>query len=166
VEQKALPEQVVRAAVERGVTIATAESLTAGMVSAALATVPGASATLQGAVVSYQNQVKTGLLGVDASLLERNGAVDAEVARQMAEGARLRMHADIAVATTGAAGPEPHGGKPVGTVYIGVATGTGSEAIPCSFGGDRASIREQACEAALTVLLRAIRRPDDSGGTN
>jgi nicotinamide-nucleotide amidase len=156
VDRQNLSEQVILAAVAKGLTIATAESLTAGMVSAALATVPGASGALQGAVVSYQNDVKSGLLGVDASLLERNGAVDPQVACEMAEGARRCLDADIAVATTGAAGPEPHGGKPVGTVYVGVATEAGSHAAAFSFAGDRASIREQAREAALSALLAAV----------
>jgi nicotinamide-nucleotide amidase len=151
-----LPEQVILAAVAKGLTIATAESLTAGMVSAALATVPGASGALQGAVVSYQNHVKSGLLGVDAALLERNGAIDPQVARQMAEGVRRSLAADIGVATTGAAGPEPHGGKAVGTVYVGIATEAGSEAAAFSFAGDRAQIRDQACEAALAALLDAV----------
>ncbi|GLB66330.1 CinA family protein [Arthrobacter mangrovi] len=151
-----LAEQVILAAVAKGLTISSAESLTAGMVSAALAAVPGASGALQGAVVSYQNRVKSGLLGVDASLLERNGAVDPQVAREMAEGVRRRLEADIAVATTGAAGPEPHGGKPVGTVFVGVATAAGSRAEAFSFAGGRAEIREQATDAALSALLEAV----------
>ncbi|EMY35153.1 competence/damage-inducible protein cinA [Arthrobacter crystallopoietes BAB-32] len=155
-EQQNLPQQVILAAVAKGLTVATAESLTAGMVSAALATVPGASGALQGGVVSYQNKVKSSLLGVDEALMDRNGSVDADVARQMAEGARRALAADIAVATTGAAGPEPHGGKAVGTVYVGVATAAGSKAAEFSFSGDRAEIRQQACQAALAELLHAV----------
>ncbi|MCG7423321.1 nicotinamide-nucleotide amidohydrolase family protein [Micrococcus sp. ACRRV] len=111
----------VRALTTAGLTVATAESLTAGLVAARLADVPGASAALQGGVVAYQNHVKAGLLGVDAGLLTARGAVDAEVARQMACGARRAAGADVGVATTGVAGPEPHQGKPVGTVFVGVA---------------------------------------------
>lgn len=111
----------VRALTTAGLTVATAESLTAGLVAARLADVPGASAALQGGVVAYQNHVKSGLLGVDAGLLTARGAVDAEVARQMACGARRAAGADVGVATTGVAGPEPHQGKPVGTVFVGVA---------------------------------------------
>lgn len=106
-----------------GVTLATAESLTAGLVAAALADVPGASAVLQGGVVAYQNRVKEGLLGVAPDLLASRGAVDPKVARQMAAGARQALGADVGVSTTGVAGPEPHQGRPVGTVMVGLAVG-------------------------------------------
>lgn len=152
----AAAEEVVLAAIAKELKVATAESLTAGMVASALATVPGASGTLQGGVVSYQNDVKSSLLGVDADLLERNGAVDPDVARQMAAGARRALNADVGVATTGAAGPEPHGGKAVGTVFVGIATEGGSRAVEFRFDGDRAEIRQQACAAALAELRRAV----------
>ncbi|MFD1213335.1 CinA family protein, partial [Arthrobacter sp. GCM10027362] len=132
----AAAEEVVLAAIAKGLTLATAESLTAGMVASSLASVPGASATLQGGIVSYQNEAKSSLLGVDADLLERNGAVDADVARQMAAGARRALHADVGISTTGAAGPEPHGGKAVGTVFVGIATAAGSRAVEFRFDGD------------------------------
>jgi len=147
---------VVAAAIARKLTVATAESLTAGMVAAELATVPGASATLQGGVVSYQSQVKAEVLGVDADLLVREGAVTEAVARQMAEGARRVLQADIAVSTTGVAGPEPHGGREVGTVWVGVAGPRGTRAIEFRFDGDRSRIRQQACEVAITELGRAV----------
>ena len=108
-------QQVVSAFIERGVTAATAESLTAGLVAATLADVPGASAMLQGGVVSYASEVKARLLDVSRKLLEDVGSVDAEVARQMAEGTRAACGADYGVSTTGVAGPDPHDGKPVGT---------------------------------------------------
>jgi len=152
----AAAEEVVLAAVAKHLTVATAESLTAGMVASAIATVPGASATLQGGIISYQNQVKSSLLGVDADLLERHGAVDADVARQMAAGARRALQADVGVSTTGAAGPEPHGGKSVGTVFVGIATASGSRAVEFRFDGDRAEIRQQASAAALAELRRAV----------
>ncbi|MCG2620342.1 CinA family protein [Arthrobacter sp. I2-34] len=152
----AAAEEVVLAAIAKKITVATAESLTAGMVASALATVPGASGTLQGGIVSYQNSVKSSLLGVDADLLERNGAVDADVARQMAAGARRALQADVGISTTGAAGPEPHGGKSVGTVFVGVATAAGSRAVEFRFDGDRAEIRLQAAAAALAELRRAV----------
>jgi nicotinamide-nucleotide amidase len=152
----AAAEEVVLAAIAKQLTVATAESLTAGMVASAIATVPGASATLQGGIVSYQNEVKCSLLGVDADLLERHGAVDADVARQMAAGARRALQADVGVSTTGAAGPEPHGGKSVGTVFVGIATASGSRAVEFRFDGDRAEIRHQACAAALAELRRAV----------
>lgn len=151
-------EQIVASCRERSLTVATAESLTAGMVSAALAEVPGASAALLGGVVAYSNPVKAQLLGVSAELLDQVGSVDAQVARQMAAGARRRLHADVAVSTTGAAGPEPHDGKPVGTVFIGLADSSGSISRGFRFNGDRAEIRAQACEQALALLAGHVAR--------
>ncbi|CEA07675.1 Nicotinamide-nucleotide amidohydrolase PncC [Arthrobacter saudimassiliensis] len=145
-------EQIVAACRGQSLTVATAESLTAGLVASALADVPGASAVLLGGVVAYSSQVKASVLGVSADLLERAGSVDAQVARQMAAGARRRLHADIAVSTTGVAGPEPHDGKPVGTVFIGLADGAGSISRGFRFTGDRAEIRAQACAQALAML--------------
>jgi nicotinamide-nucleotide amidase len=151
-----LAEEVVTGAVGRGLTVATAESLTAGMVAAVLADTPGASGMLQGGVVSYQNSVKADVLGVPRDLLDTVGAVDGKVAEAMAEGARRICGADIGVATTGVAGPEPHGGKDVGSVYIGVATAEGSTAYEYSFEGNRQEVRGQACAAALERLLEAL----------
>ena len=121
-----LAEEAVTEAIRRGLTVATAESLTAGMVAAVLADTPGASGMLQGGVVSYQNTVKADVLGVSRDLLDSVGAVDGRVAEAMAEGARRVCAADVGVSTTGVAGPEPHGGKDVGSVFIGVATAAGS----------------------------------------
>lgn len=106
---------------ELGLTVAAAESLTAGALCARLADVPGASTVLRGGVVSYTDEVKIRLLDVDADLLRDRGAVDPEVAVQMACGALVAAGADVGVSTTGAAGPEPHAGKPVGTVFVGAA---------------------------------------------
>ncbi|MFJ3958708.1 CinA family protein [Arthrobacter sp. NPDC090010] len=154
-------EQAVRDAVESalslGVTVATAESLTAGLVAARLADVPGASGTLRGGVVSYHNDVKRDLLGVSAELLAERGSVDADVARAMAAGARVACGADLAVSTTGVAGPDAHDGKPVGTVYIGVADASGSVAHAHHFVGGRPQIREAAVRAAVVHLLSALR---------
>lgn len=151
-----LAEEAVTGAISRGLTVATAESLTAGMVAAMLADTPGASGMLQGGVVSYQNSVKADVLGVPRELLDTVGAVDGKVAEAMAEGARRICGADIGVATTGVAGPEPHGGKDVGSVYIGVATADGSTSFGYSFEGNRPEIRGQACAAALERLLGAL----------
>ncbi|MBT2247215.1 CinA family protein [Arthrobacter sp. BHU FT2] len=152
----ALASEAVRRAIASGQTVATAESLTAGMVSAVLADTPGASGMLQGGVVAYQNTVKQAVLHVSGELLARAGSVDAEVAAAMAAGAREALGADIGVATTGVAGPEAHDGKPVGTVFIGIATAAGSGAHGYSFQGSRADIRGQACGAALERLLQAL----------
>lgn len=151
---------VVRLAADRKLTLATAESLTAGMVSAAIGAVPGASAVLRGGAVTYQNQIKVEVLGVDPTGLANTGAVDAGVARQMAEGARRVFSADLAVATTGAAGPEPHGGKPVGTVFIAVASPTETTVKEYLFDGDRETVRTQACRSALDQIAAVLRAHD------
>lgn len=148
--------QVIAAAIAQGVQLATAESLTAGMIAARLAEVPGASAVLRGGVVSYSSEVKAALLGVDADLLERSGSVDPEVARQMAVGAQRACGAEAAVSSTGVAGPQAHDGKPVGTVYIGWAKGADSGAEAHHFVGDRARIREQSTQAALHQLAAIL----------
>lgn len=146
----------VAAAVGRGITVATAESLTAGMVTAMLADTPGASAMLQGGVVSYRNSVKRDVLGVPQALLDSVGSVDGAVAAAMADGARRTCGADLGVSTTGVAGPDDHDGKPVGTVFIGVATAEGSTSFPYRFEGTRAEIRALACAAALERLQEAL----------
>jgi nicotinamide-nucleotide amidase len=111
----------VAIAIGNKLTVATAESLTAGMVAATLANTPGASGMLQGGVVAYQNSVKAGVLGVPEELLAEVGSVDGQVAEAMADGARRACGADLGISTTGVAGPEPHDGKAVGTVFIGIA---------------------------------------------
>ncbi|MFH5880625.1 CinA family protein [Arthrobacter sp. NA-172] len=146
----------VELAIDQRLTVATAESLTAGLVAATLADTPGASGMLQGGVVAYQNSVKEGVLGVPPELLSAVGSVDAQVAAAMADGARLACGADLGVSTTGVAGPLPHDGKPVGTVFIGVATASGSAAYSYSFEGDRPGIRAQATAAALERLLECL----------
>ena len=147
---------VVSDAAAAGLTVATAESLTAGLVAAELGSVPGASAVLLGGIVAYANSVKKKVLGVDGELLATAGSVDAEVARQMAAGARRVLSADFGVATTGAAGPEPHDGKPVGCVFIAVAAPGQVLVEEFFFSGDRAAIRRQACDEALILLARAV----------
>ena len=106
---------------ERGQTVAVAESLTGGMVCAALVEVPGASVVLRGAVVAYATELKHRLLDVDGDLLARNGPVDPDVAAQMALGVRERLGADWGLATTGVAGPDPQNGVAPGRVYLAVA---------------------------------------------
>jgi nicotinamide-nucleotide amidase len=160
------PQPAARALVEeavgRSLTVATAESLTGGALAAAVVDVPGASACFEGAVVSYSNRVKTEVLGVPAGLLAERGSVDPDVAVAMAEGARRRLGTDWAVSTTGVAGPEPHDGKPVGTVYLGVAGPGGSTAHELAAAGDRAAIRAAAVHAALERLTEALVLPANS----
>ena len=151
-----LAGETVKIAVDQGLTVATAESPTAGMVSAMLADTAGASGMLQGGVVAYQNSVKADVLGVSPELLAAAGAVDGDVAAAMAAGARNILGSDIGVATTGVAGPDEHDGKTVGTVYVGIATADGSTYFEYGFTGNRAEIRGQACGAALERLLAAL----------
>lgn len=152
----AAPEDAVLSAVGLGVTLATAESLTAGMVSAALASVPGASQVLRGGVVSYHREVKEALLGVNSALLSRVGAVDPQVAEQMADGARQALDASIGIATTGVAGPEPHEGRDVGTVVVAVVGAEQRLVREFLFRGNRSQIRQAACEAALSTLNEVL----------
>lgn len=157
--------EVIDAATRRGVTVATAESLTAGAVSAALGAVAGASSVLQGGIVAYQATVKHDLLGVDADLLAEAGTVDARVAAAMAEGARKLLHADYGVATTGVAGPSPHGGKPVGTVFTAVATPSHTVTAEHHFPGDRDGVRAASTAAVLDELLdELVRGTNDTPG--
>ncbi|MFD9904940.1 CinA family protein [Streptomyces sp. NPDC059063] len=123
---------------ERGETLAVAESLTGGLVAAEVTAVPGASRAFRGAVTAYATELKRDVLGVDGALLAARGAVDAEVALQMAAGARRLLGADWGVATTGVAGPEPQDGQPVGTVFVAVAgpVSAGAGPVPAGAGPD------------------------------
>ena len=137
-----------------GRTLATAESCTGGMIGQMITAVPGSSSVYKGGIVSYTNEIKSALLGVDKTLLATEGAVSAPVAKAMAEGARQALSADIAVSVTGLAGPGGDDyGNPVGTVYIGYADEKGTEAICFHFDGDREAVRTQAAEAALELIL-------------
>ena len=148
---------VVAAAREARKTVATAESLTGGMVAAALTSVPGSSAVVRGGVVSYVDGVKHAVLGVDAGVLERQGAVSEEVACQMAQGAKDDLQADVAVAVTGIAGPGgAEEGKPVGTVWLAVADAQGVRAELCRFPGDRSEVRTRTVLRALAALKASL----------
>ncbi|MEO6309204.1 MAG: CinA family protein [Leifsonia sp.] len=141
----------------RGQTVVVAESLTGGSLTAALVAVPGASAVVIGAVIAYNTAIKQSVLGVDPALLASGGAVDAEVARQMAEGVRRvlvveGLAADYALATTGVAGPTPQDGQPPGTVFISLAHASGVETRGLRLEGDRGEIRAAAVTAALGML--------------
>ncbi|WP_129360586.1 MULTISPECIES: CinA family protein [Micrococcaceae] len=151
-----LAARIVASATVSGQTISTAESLTAGMVASTICSVSGASAAFWGGVVSYDNSVKAGVLGVRESLLADKGSVDPDVARAMAAGARHVCGTDWGISTTGVAGPEPHDGKPVGLVYIGCASPLGFATKELRFHGDRAEIREQSVRAALRLLLETM----------
>ena len=146
-------EKLVALLTARGLSCATAESCTGGGVGAAITSVPGASAAYLGGVVSYDNAVKRGLLGVSPATLETVGAVSAETAAQMADGVRRLLKADLAVSVTGIAGPD--GGsaeKPVGLVWFGLATAGGVRTERAIFAGDRAAVRAAAVTHALGLL--------------
>jgi len=137
---------------ERGLTLALAESCTGGMVAMRVTSVPGASDVFLGGVVCYANAVKRDMLGIPQEMLDQHGAVSAPCAKAMAEGVRERLGADIAVSVTGIAGPG--GGtpqKPVGLVFIGVSTPSGTRVDRHLFPGDRPSIRQHAADAALAA---------------
>lgn len=143
--------RVVRIARRSGLTVATAESLTAGLVSARIADVPGASAVLRGGVVSYATDLKVSLLGVPTGLLEQHGAVHPEVALAMAAGVRQRLGADLGVGTTGVAGPDPQDGRPPGTAYVAVSGPAGNRVLELVLDGDRAAVRAGVAERALAL---------------
>lgn len=138
-----------------GKTLATAESCTGGMIGQLLTAVPGASSVYKGGVVSYCNEIKHRLLGVEEEILSEHGAVSAPVARAMAHGARKLLDADIAVSVTGLAGPGgDEFGNPVGTVFIGYSDAKVTLAEEYHFSGDRDAVREQAAQAALKLILK------------
>ena len=150
---------VIATATKLGVTVGCAESLTGGLVAAEMVSVPGASAAFRGSIVAYDSMLKNDLLGVDASLLASTGAVTAEVAGAMAEGALARLGVDVAVATTGVAGPDPDpvSGEAPGAVFIAVAGGSlGTLVRELSLEGDRDEIRRRATRAALQALLDGL----------
>ena len=149
-------ESAIHAALQvRGETLAVAESCTGGRIAAALTSVPGASKSFIGGVVAYDNAVKTESLGVEPALIERAGAVSEEVAIAMARGARERMGADVALSTTGVAGPD--GGtaeKPVGLVWFAIDDAAGARAWRVTFRGDRAAVQSRATTAGLGMIWK------------
>ncbi|MEZ5175964.1 MAG: competence/damage-inducible protein A [Acidimicrobiia bacterium] len=140
---------------QRGLTVGSAESATGGIIAQRLTMTPGASATVRGSVVAYANEVKTRVLGVDPGIIERNGVVSEPVATAMALGARRVLGADVAVAVTGSAGPEPLE-QPVGTMIIAVATPDEETVRTLHLPGDRERVRAYAATAALHLVRRAI----------
>ncbi|WP_327234182.1 nicotinamide-nucleotide amidohydrolase family protein [Streptomyces sp. NBC_01317] len=138
---------------DRSATLAVAESLTGGLVAAELTSVPGASRSFRGSVTAYATDLKRDVLGVAAPLLAERGAVDPEVARQMAAGVRRVLGADWGAATTGVAGPEPQDGQPVGTVYVAVVGPIGpGKVVALRLNGDRADIRKESVVSVLGLL--------------
>ncbi|MCD6035862.1 MAG: competence/damage-inducible protein CinA C-terminal domain [Rickettsiales bacterium] len=153
----AFAEEVLILARDKGVTLATAESCTGGLIGALLTAIPGSSDVFHGGVISYSNQLKTSLLGVSEELIMCESAVSAAVAKAMAEGAVARLKTDYAVAVTGISGPG--GGsavKPVGLVYIAVAGRGATITEEHRFQGDRDAVRLKTAEAALTLIKQAL----------
>lgn len=141
-----------------GLTVATCESLTGGLVISALVEPAGASAVVRGSIVAYATDVKSSLVGVDSELLASHGAVSADVATQMARGARELLGASIGVATTGVAGPDVQDGAPVGTVFVAVSTPQGDRCEGAHFVGDRDEIRLAARDLALELIANSVPR--------
>jgi PncC family amidohydrolase len=142
---------------QRGVTVATAESCTGGLVAHLITEVPGSSAYLRGGIVAYADAVKQTALGVGKDLLDAHGAVSAQVALAMAEGVRRALGADLGVAVTGIAGPD--GGtdaKPVGLVYVAIAGLGTSDVRRYLWSGDRSANKRSSAEAALLMLLERV----------
>jgi len=139
-----------------GQTVAVAESLTGGLVAAALTAIAGASLVVRGGVVAYATDVKAQVLGVDEVLLARVGSVDPEVAEQMASGVRALMGATYGLSTTGVAGPDPVGDKRVGTVYVAVVGPRASRVKALDLSGDRSAIRAQSVLAVLELLAEEL----------
>lgn len=151
-----LAAELVARLTAAGQTVAVAESLTGGLVSAALTEVAGASVVVRGGVLAYASDLKAHVLGVDEVLLARVGTVDAEVAGQMASGVRSLMGATYGLATTGVAGPDPVDGKPVGTVYVAVVGPGMSRVKALTLSGDRAGIRAESVLAVLMLLAEEL----------
>lgn len=151
-----LPAAVVRLLRERATTLATAESLTGGLLGAAVTDVPGASAVYLGGLTAYSTDLKAAELAVDAGLLAAEGPVHPEVARQMAYGVRERWGSAFGVAATGVAGPEPQGGRPVGTVHVACAGADGVTAVSLQGAGERSWVRRRAVVVALDLLRRTV----------
>ena len=156
-EDTTLQVALGRILMERGATLATAESCTGGMIGTMLTDAPGSSGFYLGGVISYANSAKVDLLGVVPATLEEHGAVSRKTAEEMAEGARKRFGSTIAIATTGIAGPD--GGtaeKPVGTIWIAVASASRTVARSFLLGGERAIVRQRASAIALDMARREL----------
>ncbi|MCL7430381.1 nicotinamide-nucleotide amidohydrolase family protein [Streptomyces sp. YS415] len=156
--------EVVRLLTVRGETLAVAESLTGGLVAAEITAAPGASQAFRGSVTAYATDLKQRVLGVDAALLERRGAVDPQVAAEMAAGVRKALGADWGIATTGVAGPDEQDGQPVGTVFVAVdgpraadsGSAGGGKVASLRLNGDRAEIRMESVRSVLALLLQQL----------
>jgi len=142
--------------VSEGATLATAESLSGGLLGARITSVPGASKAYVGGVVTYATDLKVSLLGVAEDVVDRYGVVSAECAQAMADGVRRLTGSTYGLSLTGVAGPDLQEGKPAGTVFVGVATPGGGLTRRLSLDGGREAIREAACRAAIGLLVEVV----------
>ena len=152
-----LAEKLIEEAALRNVTIALAESCTGGMIAGVLTDVPGASKVFLGSAVTYSNEAKIDILGVDPDIINDHGAVSSHCAEKMAEGAKRIFRSEIALSVTGIAGPD--GGsaeKPVGTVWFGISSNDATYTLKKQFSGERALIRNSAVKTALEALLERV----------
>jgi nicotinamide-nucleotide amidase len=149
-------EALIAALRDRSLTVAVAESLTGGLVVAELVSIPGASAVVRGGIVAYATDLKATLLGVDADVLAAGGPIQSLVAEQMAQGVRQNLGADVGLATTGVAGPDPQDGHLPGDVWIAVATPAEVRSVRLELGGDRASIRRETVVAVIEFALESL----------
>ena len=157
-EMQVAAAAAVHALLDRGETLATAESLTGGLVAATVVEIPGVSAVYRGGLVVYGTDLKHSLAGVPEQLLADRGPVDPDVALELATGARERCAADWGLATTGVAGPDPQDGAPVGLVYVAVAGPAGRTVRELRLGGGRADVRTESVTAVLTLLVEELRK--------
>ena len=151
-------QYIVETLTKRGEKIAIAESLTGGMLSAALTDVPGTSHIFLGSVIAYSVEIKIRELAVKQATIDRCGVVSEEVAFEMAEGIRSKFGSTWAISTTGVAGPGPSHSIPAGTVWIAIIGPSHREALALALEGDRAAVRLGAVESALATLARILRR--------
>lgn len=150
-------DEVIGALRTAGATVATAESLTGGLVCSTLVQVPGASDVVLGGIVAYAADAKVELLDVDPDLIDERGTVDPDVAAQMAFGAQERFNATYGLSTTGVAGPGESDGKPEGTVHIAIAGPDGVRTTALQLAGDRDTIRNGTVDALLSELVATLR---------
>ncbi|MDR2930756.1 MAG: CinA family protein [Propionibacteriaceae bacterium] len=153
-----LAQQVVAALLARRMTVATCESLTGGLICAALTSVAGSSRVLRGGLVTYAVDLKTRLAGVDPRIITDHGVVSREVACAMADGARRVCQADWAIAVTGVAGPGPSNGVSAGTVWLAITSSRAQTAMLLALPGTRAQVRCGVVDQALTALMRMLDR--------
>ena len=154
---EALARRVLTRLEEKKLTLASAESCTGGGIGWTITAIPGSSAYYLGGIISYTNEVKQAVLGVPGDTLEQFGAVSEQTAAEMAECARMRLSADVAVSATGLAGPGGDGSdNPVGRVYLGCSGMFGTKVWECTFCGDREAVRTQAVREALRLVMEYL----------